>query len=75
MDDGGVARQAEMLADILERLAAVEHLGHRHHGGYTTALRPSAVTLGLGASIYDVTLHKPLWSDGAVWRDSAGTAV
>lgn len=39
---------------------------------YTTAGRPSAVTAGAGASIYDSTLKKPLWSDGAAWRDAGG---
>jgi len=33
------------------------------------------VTSGDGAMIYDTTLNKPIWSDGAVWRDAAGTAV
>ncbi|MDB5185271.1 MAG: hypothetical protein JWN38_1079 [Candidatus Saccharibacteria bacterium] len=44
-------------------------------GVYTTASRPSAVTAGAGTSIYDSTLSKPIWSDGTVWRDAAGTAV
>ncbi len=42
---------------------------------FTTALRPSAVTYGDGAQIYDTDLNKPLWSDGAVWRDATGAAV
>lgn len=42
---------------------------------YTTATRPSAVTLGDGAMIYDTTINKPIWSDGAVWRDATGTAA
>ena len=41
----------------------------------TTATRPSAVTLGDGAMIYDTTINKPIWSDGAVWRDATGTAA
>lgn len=44
-------------------------------GVTTTAARLSAVTLGVGAQAYDSTLHKPIWSDGTVWRDAAGTAV
>ena len=40
-----------------------------------TGSRPSAVTSGAGAMHYDTTLVKPIWSDGTVWRDSAGTAV
>lgn len=42
---------------------------------YTTVARPSAVTVGVGAAIYDTTISKPVFSDGAVWRDAAGTAV
>lgn len=44
-------------------------------GAATTASRPSASTAGAGAMIYDTTLSKPIWSDGTVWRDAAGTAV
>lgn len=42
---------------------------------YTTAGRPTAATATDGQPIYDTTLNKPLWSDGTVWRDAAGTAV
>lgn len=42
---------------------------------YTTGTRPSAATSGDGAMVYDTTINKPIWSDGTVWRDSAGTAV
>lgn len=42
---------------------------------YTTAGRPLASAVGNGARIYDDTLNKPIWSDGAVWRDAAGVAV
>lgn len=40
-----------------------------------TGQRPDAVAAGAGTQIYDSTLHKPLWSDGIVWRDSTGTPV
>jgi hypothetical protein len=40
-----------------------------------TGSRPSASTVGAGARFYDATLSKPIWSDGTVWRDAAGTAV
>jgi hypothetical protein len=42
---------------------------------YTTAGRPSASALGAGTCIYDVTLSKPIWSNGTTWKDSAGTTV
>lgn len=41
----------------------------------STAGRPSASAAGVGANVYDNTLSKPIWSDGTVWRDAAGTAV
>lgn len=42
---------------------------------YTTAGRPSAVSVGAGAMVYDTTLGKPVWSNGSVWKDAAGTTV
>ncbi|WEX03789.1 hypothetical protein [Rhodococcus sp. RCBS9] len=42
---------------------------------YSTAGRPSASTSGAGASIYDTTLGKPVWSDGSGWKDASGTVV
>jgi hypothetical protein len=42
---------------------------------HATAGRPSAVQAGKGTGHYDSTLNKPIWSDGAAWRDAAGNAV
>jgi hypothetical protein len=44
-------------------------------GRAVTGSRPSASTVGAGAMFYDTTLSKPIWSDGTVWRDAAGTSV
>lgn len=44
-------------------------------GKNTTANRPNAATVGGGSQFYDTTLGKPIWSDGANWRDAAGTIV
>ena len=44
-------------------------------GRNTTANRPNAGSVGAGSMFYDTTLSKPIWSDGGVWRDAAGTAV
>jgi hypothetical protein len=43
--------------------------------GFTTAARPSAATLGARTPYYDLTLNKPVWSDGTVYRDATGTTV
>lgn len=40
-----------------------------------TGSRPSASTAGAGATFYDTTLSKPIWSDGTVWKDATGTTV
>lgn len=55
--------------------SAVTVAGVFKPGRFTTALRPAAATAGQGGEIYDTTLSKPIWSDGTVWRDAAGTSV
>jgi hypothetical protein len=42
---------------------------------YPTGGRPSAAAVGEGAYYYDSTLDKPIWSNGSVWKDAAGTTV
>lgn len=49
--------------------------GHIRTQVATTAGRPSASDLGVGAQIYDSTLSQPIWSDGSVWRFADGTAA
>lgn len=40
-----------------------------------TGSRPSAATAGAGSQFYDTTLGIPIWSNGTVWKDAAGTTV
>lgn len=40
-----------------------------------TSARPAATSVPPGTQIYDVTVGKPIWSDGTVWHDAAGTTV
>lgn len=40
-----------------------------------TESRPSAKDAGKGATVYDETLSKPIWSDGTDWRDALGMVV
>lgn len=42
---------------------------------YATGGRPSAAVVGKGAMVFDTTLNKPIWSDGASWVDATGTGV
>jgi hypothetical protein len=44
-------------------------------GRDTTANRPAAATVGVGAQFYDTTLNKPVWSDGTHWLDAVGNPV
>lgn len=44
-------------------------------GRDTTGNRPAASGVGIGAVFYDTTLSKPIWSNGTVWKDAAGTTV
>lgn len=56
-------------------VAGLEPDGSWRTGLNITANRPSAVTVGVGSQFYDTTLHMPIWSDGAVWRDAMHNAV
>lgn len=44
-------------------------------GTAATGARPAAATQGVGVSFYDLTLSKPIWSDGTNWRDASGAIV
>jgi hypothetical protein len=41
----------------------------------TTANRPSAASVGAGGHIFDVSIGKPIWSNGTAWIDSTGAPV
>lgn len=41
----------------------------------TPSRRPTAAAAGVGASYYDSTLQKPIWSDGTIWRDAGGNVA
>lgn len=44
-------------------------------GAFTTGNRPTANTAGAGASVFDTTLGKPIWSTGSAWVDATGATV
>lgn len=44
-------------------------------GRGATASRPAAATVGSGASFFDETLGKPIWSTGSAWVDATGATV
>lgn len=41
----------------------------------STAQRIGASTAGVGATLFDTTLNRPIYSDGTAWRDASGTIV
>jgi hypothetical protein len=43
------------------------------HG--TTTGRPTSGDMDVAAMYYDTTLGKPIWWNGSVWKDAAGTTV
>jgi hypothetical protein len=42
---------------------------------YTTATLPSASSVPAGTHVYDITLGKPVWSNGSFWVDATGTPL
>ena len=58
--------------DALEAAAIAYAAGQGTTTQGTTANRPAP---GLGVYYFDTTLNKPIWGDGAGWRDAAGTAL
>lgn len=44
-------------------------------GSGATGSRPTAATAGVGATWFDTTLGRPIWSTGSAWVKSDGTAA
>lgn len=64
------------IKDIQKRLRRLENSRSTTRlRPYTTATRPTAAEAGQGVGIFNTTTNRPNWSDGANWRDSAGTIV
>lgn len=57
------------------KLADHDTVADRNLGPYTTAARPAANSVQIGAHYFDTTLNKPAWSDGTNWRDAAAVVV
>lgn len=71
----GSAAQDTQLSRVAANVLGVGADDCIRTGKNATASRPAASTAGQGSQFYDTTLSKPIWSDGTVWRDAAGTAV
>jgi hypothetical protein len=67
-----IAQQTAL--NLKANLAGPTFTGVCRIASYATGSRPTAAGVA-GGMVYDSTLHKPIWSDGTVWRDAAGTAV
>ncbi len=61
------------LEDYLRRLAQAINDVEVRTG--TTANRPAGDDLRAGRQYFDTTIGKPVWYDGAAWKDSAGVAA
>ena len=59
-------RAAELSGNVLGRLETQEASG-------ATAARPTG--LYVGQPFFDTTLGRPIWWNGTIWVDSAGTGV
>lgn len=68
----GLSRDTNLYRSAVATLATS---GAFKTGVAPTGARPNAATVGAGAQFYDSTLSKPIWSDGTIWRDAAGTAA
>lgn len=44
-------------------------------GAFATGSRPTASSVGAGATVFDTTLNKPIWSTGSAWVDATGATV
>jgi len=71
---GGSPRLLSLASSSVEQFVVFTN-GAIYEKPVTTSTRPNAATVGAGARIYDSTIHKPLWSDGTVWRDAMANAV
>lgn len=70
MQVGNLARYVKRVTNIETLSADVADL--KTPSASTTAARPTPASAGVGGSLFDTTLNKPVWSDGVNWRDSAG---
>lgn len=75
----GLAQTTATIDDHDDRLDALEAAAIAFAAGQgtvithgPTASRPAPT---LGTYFYDETLRKPIWGDGTVWRDAAGTTL
>jgi hypothetical protein len=74
---GPVAPTPTQYAELTAQMATLASVagGAVHVPAHATADRPTPAAAGIGGAIYDSTLSKPIWSDGAAWRDATGTIV
>lgn len=72
-----IARTGEaLLARLDERVRNIERKRPVAATPTTdTAERPDPATVGVGIMFYDTTLGRPIWSNGVVWHDAAGSPV
>lgn len=67
VDGGGVRKQLQP-GGIQSSAPIMTQAGN-------TASRPTMSATDYGAQYFDLTLNKPIWWSGTVWKDAAGTTV
>lgn len=70
----GSARPFYVFRECQAAFGPLGNAGIAHSG--TTALRPTTANqVSPGDQYFDTTLGKPIWWNGTVWKDAAGTTV
>lgn len=65
---------AERIAEEFKKKVSTDALQTSVWNAGDSATRPG-VGVVTGQMYYDTTLGKPLWWDGSVWKDSAGSTA
>lgn len=71
--NGDISATTNMTITLLSDGIGWWEVSRSHVNADSTTNRPIGITVG--CMYYDTTLKKPIWWDGAVWKDSTGTTV
>jgi len=70
-----IATYPGLIYDKTRTLAVIGVDGTNRTASGLTAARPTMAAVDIGAQWFDTTLVKPIWWNGTVWKDAAGTTV
>lgn len=72
--DAGASKAAVIAAKRSTGQVTIDVYPMKGHSAVTGS-RPAASAAGNGATMFDSTLNKPIWSNGTNWVDATGTTV